>query len=84
MYLSDHVFDPKTSFSDEPTASPFNAAYATEQGYFPWLANPGNEMRLKRFGAAMAGSRLMFPSDAILQGRFFIRHLRGIPTYEFD
>ncbi|PIL29528.1 hypothetical protein GSI_08336 [Ganoderma sinense ZZ0214-1] len=47
--------------------APFNLAFNTELGLFPWLELPGNEGRLVRFGHAMAGTREHETESQILQ-----------------
>jgi hypothetical protein len=67
-YLPDHVMNGNTAFSEEPREAAFNTAYGTTQGLFEWFSQPENELRKRRFGAGMAGTRLLSPSDVILRG----------------
>ncbi|KAI0362999.1 S-adenosyl-L-methionine-dependent methyltransferase [Pilatotrama ljubarskyi] len=41
---------------ENPMHAPFNLAFNTATPYFEWLEQPGNEVRLKRFGPAMTGT----------------------------
>lgn len=68
MKLADHILEKETSFSEEPHVSPFGSAFNTTQNTFAWLSQPENSFRLQRYGAAMAGTRLLFPANTILQG----------------
>ncbi|RPD57857.1 S-adenosyl-L-methionine-dependent methyltransferase [Lentinus tigrinus ALCF2SS1-7] len=49
-------------------AAPFNIAFNTQLGYFPWLELPGNESRLNRFGHGMTATRQWETKKFILQG----------------
>ncbi|EJF57429.1 S-adenosyl-L-methionine-dependent methyltransferase [Dichomitus squalens LYAD-421 SS1] len=48
--------------------APFNLAFNTQLGYFPWLELPENEDRFVRFGHAMTGTRQWEIKNQILQG----------------
>ena len=48
--------------------SPFNLAFDTQLGFFPWFELPENEGRLLRFGHAMVGTRQCEVKNQILQG----------------
>ena len=50
--------------------APFNLAFNTKLGYFPWLELPENKGRLNRFGHAMTGTRQWETKDGILRGAF--------------
>ena len=50
--------------------APFNAAFATEGGYFDWLELPENKLRLTDFGRAMTGARGWETAENILRGAF--------------
>ncbi|KAH9925876.1 S-adenosyl-L-methionine-dependent methyltransferase [Epithele typhae] len=48
--------------------APFNLAFETKLGYFPWLELPENKDRLNRFGHAMTGTRQWDVQGGILRG----------------
>ncbi|KAI0644813.1 S-adenosyl-L-methionine-dependent methyltransferase [Trametes meyenii] len=48
--------------------SPFNLAFNTNLGFFPWLELPENRSRLERFGHAMTGTRQWETKEGILYG----------------
>ncbi|KAI1787799.1 S-adenosyl-L-methionine-dependent methyltransferase [Ganoderma leucocontextum] len=48
--------------------APFNLAFNTQLGYFPWLELPENEGRFVRFGHGMTGTRQSEIKNQILQG----------------
>ncbi|PPQ92437.1 hypothetical protein CVT25_008658 [Psilocybe cyanescens] len=48
--------------------SPFNLAFKTDLHIFPWLAQEGNEYRLRRFGIALDGFDKMLPLNGISKG----------------
>ncbi|KAI1787144.1 S-adenosyl-L-methionine-dependent methyltransferase [Ganoderma leucocontextum] len=48
--------------------APFNFAFNTQLGYFPWLELPENEGRFVRFGHVMTGTRQWEIKNQILQG----------------
>ncbi len=48
--------------------APFNLAFNTQLGLFPWLELPENEDRLLRFGHAMVGTRQCETKNEILRG----------------
>ena len=56
--------------------APFNLAFNTQLGYFPWLELPENEGRFVRFGHAMTGTRQWEIKDQILQGASLGRYMR--------
>jgi hypothetical protein len=56
------------SCSEEPTASPLNIAFKTPHHLWSWYQQPGNELRQKRFGIAMAGTQKLHPPETILDG----------------
>lgn len=62
------LVDPKLANSDEPTQTPFNLAFQTSLGIFPWFELPENAQRLQRFGLGMEGGKAMFNPKAVLQG----------------
>ncbi|EIM80621.1 S-adenosyl-L-methionine-dependent methyltransferase [Stereum hirsutum FP-91666 SS1] len=66
--LTDMLLDPKLANSDEPTQTPFNLAFQTSLGIFPWFELPENAQRLQRFGLGMEGGKAMFNPKAVLQG----------------
>ena len=54
--MLDTFSDPETVSSQDPLAAPFNRAFQVPVHFFEWCEQPGNELRLRRFGAAMKGS----------------------------
>ncbi|OSC97043.1 S-adenosyl-L-methionine-dependent methyltransferase [Trametes coccinea BRFM310] len=48
--------------------APFNLAFDTQLGFFPWLELPENRSRLERFGHAMTGTRQWETKEGILFG----------------
>ncbi|KAI1787796.1 hypothetical protein LXA43DRAFT_682734 [Ganoderma leucocontextum] len=48
--------------------APFNVAFNTQFGYFPWPELPENEGRFVRFGHAMTGTRQWEIKNQILRG----------------
>ncbi|KAI0364842.1 S-adenosyl-L-methionine-dependent methyltransferase [Pilatotrama ljubarskyi] len=48
--------------------APFNLAFDTKLGFFPWLELPENRSRLERFGHAMTGTRQWETKEGILFG----------------
>ena len=48
--------------------APFNLAFNTQLGFFPWFELPENEGRLSRFGHGMVGTRQGEVKNQILQG----------------
>ena len=55
---------------NEPVMNaPFNVAFNTDMPYFEWLEQPGNELRLKRFGPAMTGTVAWEVPGAIVSGK---------------
>ena len=57
--------------------APFNLAFNTQLGYFPWLELPENEGRFVRFGHAMTGTRQWEIKNQILQGANPSQYMRG-------
>jgi hypothetical protein len=71
-YLADTVLDPNTTASQEITHSPFIRAF--NQGVpFEFFEKPGNEFRLRRFGAGMHGMSMAFSTGALLTGKSVLR-----------
>lgn len=66
-YLADNLLDPATATSQEPLDCPFSRVFGRES-IFEFFENPENEYRLRRFGAAMVGTRAAFGSRALLTG----------------
>jgi hypothetical protein len=64
------MLDPETASSQDPTASPFSRAFGDGKGIslWEWFEQPGNEKRLRRFGAAMKGTTLLHPPKEIVHG----------------
>ncbi|KAF7362921.1 hypothetical protein MVEN_00643100 [Mycena venus] len=61
VYLSDTLLNPTGRI-------PFNVAYGTEEGIFPWLQGPENHYNVSRFAVAMQGTSATEPQDMIFQG----------------
>ncbi|OJT12731.1 Sterigmatocystin 8-O-methyltransferase [Trametes pubescens] len=51
-----------------PHVAPFNLAFDTKLGFFPWLELPENRSRLERFGHAMTGTRQWETKEGVLFG----------------
>ena len=60
--------DPKTKHSTQPNETALNLAIRSNKTYFPWLEEPDNAFRLRRFGSAMTGSSHWESPKAILHG----------------
>lgn len=58
--------DPKTRFSGEPTDAPLARTTGSNVPFWVWIEQPGQEMRLQRFGIAMQGVVAMQPAEAAL------------------
>jgi hypothetical protein len=58
----------KTSFSEEPTETAMATAFGTSKPMFEWFQEPGNELRQKRFGAAMRVSVALGGRDVAVNG----------------
>jgi hypothetical protein len=67
-FMPNFFADSQMMLSDEPNATPFNMAFKTPAHLFDFYAQPENEFRHLRFGAAMAGTVKLFPPDHILRG----------------
>ena len=70
VYMADNLLDPKTATSQEVLDAPFSRAFGRES-IFEFFEKPGNEYRLRRFGAAMHGISSALPSGALLAGKSF-------------
>jgi hypothetical protein len=66
--------DKNTGKGFSATGAAFQKALKTQQDYFAWLENTGNEYRFTRYGACIQGTSLWDPPDTIIQGR--IQHLK--------
>lgn len=67
-YLTETLLDPEFGHATEPTKTALNKAFGIEGDMWSWLEHPDNRLRLARFGAGMAGSRIMTKQDALLGG----------------
>ncbi|TFK45739.1 S-adenosyl-L-methionine-dependent methyltransferase [Heliocybe sulcata] len=69
-FLLEHLTDPDSGFSSEPSKTPMLRAFGASESsnVWEWFESPGNEYRFKRFGVAMDGVNSMQPTDAILKG----------------
>ncbi|KZT30015.1 S-adenosyl-L-methionine-dependent methyltransferase [Neolentinus lepideus HHB14362 ss-1] len=67
-FLLEHLTDPETGFSSEPSKTPMLRAFGASGTVWDWFESQGNEYRFKRFGVAMDGVNSMQPPDAILKG----------------
>ncbi|KIM80118.1 hypothetical protein PILCRDRAFT_535803 [Piloderma croceum F 1598] len=65
VYLTDNLMDPKTAASQEALDAVFSRAFGRVP-CFEFLEKPGNEYRLRRFGAAMHGVSSAVASDALV------------------
>ncbi|KAJ7581450.1 S-adenosyl-L-methionine-dependent methyltransferase [Mycena floridula] len=57
-----------SGFIQNPVIPPFNTAFKTESKMWDWFAEPGNELRQKRFTAAMAGLAEHLPAEIFVAG----------------
>lgn len=64
--LSRFLLEPQTAFSKEPAMTPFSRSMRFDGTFWEWVERPGNEKRLRRFGAAMRNSSTLYPKDLIL------------------
>ena len=72
VHLADNIMDPNTSASSEMAHSVFNRVF--NQGTsFEFFEKPGNEYRLRRFGASMHGMSMAFSTGALLTGKSVLR-----------
>jgi hypothetical protein len=71
VYLTDNLMDPKTASSQEALDAPFNQAFGRVP-VFEFFEKPGNEYRLRRFGAAMHGVSSAAASDALVTSKHFV------------
>ena len=83
LHRTDTNFDYRAAPPEDKSASisaggqiiryvaPFNLAFNTQLGYFPWLELPENEDRFVRFGHAMTGTRQWEIKNQILQGAIY-------------
>ena len=64
-YLIDALFDPVTAKSQEPTETPFNRAYNTNELFWSWIYDPERSLDGERFGHAMRAIQPTqdFPED---------------------
>ena len=67
-YLKEVFLDPKLSFSQEPTDTPFNAAFRTKLSLWDWFDLKEHNYQRIRFGIAMEGSKRTASQTAILEG----------------
>lgn len=67
-FMVENTIDPTTSFSQDPSTSPLARAFNTNVGFFEWLDQPGNERRLRRFGAAMQSGNSLTAPDLLIGG----------------
>jgi O-methyltransferase domain len=67
VHMADNLMDPSTTTSQEVTHSVFNRAF--QISLFDFLEKPGNEYRLRRFGAGMHGMSVAFSTGALLTGK---------------
>jgi hypothetical protein len=70
VHMADNLMDPSTTASPEVTHSVFNRAF--QMPLFDFLEKPGNEYRLRRFGAGMHGMSMAFSTGALLTGKFVL------------
>jgi hypothetical protein len=69
-YLADNVLDPQTSTSQEPADSPLSRTFRCGT-LFEFFEQPGNERRLRRFGAAMHGASSLIAPGEMSIGNWF-------------
>lgn len=66
-YLTETMLDPATAKSDSTTQAAMNVAMRTSDDYWTFIDKPENAYRLRRFGVAMQGARVMMPEIHIVQ-----------------
>lgn len=70
----DHAQGTRSSAKEEDApvsyVAPFNLAFNTKLGFFPWLELPENRSRLERFGHAMTGTRQWETKEGVLFGEW--------------
>ncbi|KZV95393.1 S-adenosyl-L-methionine-dependent methyltransferase, partial [Exidia glandulosa HHB12029] len=69
-YLTETMLDPVTAKSDSTTQAAMNVAMRTSDDYWTFIDKPENAYRLRRFGVAMQGARVMMPEIHIVQSGF--------------
>jgi len=71
VYLTDNILDPKTAASQEVLDAVFSRAFGRIP-IFEFFEKPGNEYRLRRFGAAMHGISSAVASDVLVTSKYFV------------
>jgi hypothetical protein len=69
-YVVDSFRDLDTLSSQDPLAAPFNRALNAPMHFFEWCELPENELRFRRFAAAMKESINTVTPDTALAGVF--------------
>ncbi|KLO13199.1 S-adenosyl-L-methionine-dependent methyltransferase [Schizopora paradoxa] len=67
-YMLEQLTDPNVEDHDDPTNVALSRAFGHKGDAWSWYELPENEMRFKRFGAAMKGITSMQKPEAILHG----------------
>jgi hypothetical protein len=68
-YLQETISDPSWTHSGDPAKTAFQKAFNTHLPFWEWAEFPENELRLRRFGNAMAGLTNASPPRAVLEGK---------------
>ncbi|EMD33481.1 hypothetical protein CERSUDRAFT_87325 [Gelatoporia subvermispora B] len=67
-YILEHLTDPETAFEDGVERTPMMRAFGSATDVWTWFERPDNELRFRRFGAAMNGVNNMQSPESILKG----------------
>ncbi|OCH93183.1 S-adenosyl-L-methionine-dependent methyltransferase, partial [Obba rivulosa] len=67
-FILEHLTDPETAFEDGLERTPMMRAFGSTTDVWTWFERPDNELRFRRFGAAMTGVSNMESPDSILKG----------------
>lgn len=76
-YLTETMLDPATASSDSTTQAAMNIALKFDDDYWTFIDRPEQAYRLRRFGVAMQGARVMMPEIHIVDGKHRPRVLRA-------
>ncbi|OCH90318.1 S-adenosyl-L-methionine-dependent methyltransferase [Obba rivulosa] len=67
-YILEHLTDRETAFEDGLERTPMMRAFGSTTDVWTWFERPDNELRFRRFGAAMNGVNNMQSPESILKG----------------
>lgn len=62
--------DPETAYTGNPSKSPFNRAFGTEETLWETFEKPGHERELRRFGTAMLCGKEFDPVKGLLESTY--------------